>query len=61
MRFRFWKRFSNDRRGIMTDMLGWWLLAAVILVVVLLSYLILTGKLQGFFDFLNRLIRFRSA
>ena len=46
------------KRGMETEMLGWWILAIAVLVIVVVAFLVLKGKGVGAIDYIKNLFRF---
>lgn len=48
----------SKKRGIASEMLGWWILAIAVLAIMIVGYMILQGKGIGAIDFIKNMFRF---
>ena len=49
---------KKNKKGIITDYLGWIILGAVVLVIVIIGIIILTGKGTSAIEYIKSLFRF---
>lgn len=49
----------KNKRGLESQMLGWWIIGIIVLVVILISYFTLKAKGIGALDFIQDLFRLR--
>jgi len=50
--------FFRGKKGIETEMLGWWIIAIVVLVIMIAGYIILKGKGIDAIEYIKNLFRF---
>jgi hypothetical protein len=49
---------NMNKKAFELEMLGWWIIGAAVLVIGVLSYFILTGKIDGAVKFIKDIFRF---
>ena len=52
------KRLRNLKRGMETEMLGWWIIAIAVLVIMIIGYMILKGKGISAIEYIKNMFRF---
>ena len=51
------EKLFNDKLGILSELRGW-LIALIVFAVIVISYMLLTGKLQGAVEAIKNIFRF---
>ena len=54
------KFFIKNKKGMESEMLGWWIFGLAVLVIIVLTIMVMKGKGDSALDFIKNLFRFRK-